>query len=200
MDPHSSHAPSLANDREDSSVWTRVLSIAAVAASSGTCVWLSERLTQPLPPRSKSLGARTLAAPANLVAGPPRVMFCVFVHATLVTVLAPRGIGSYPSWTEKKLSGYVTGPSAYSWPVTIDHPSKMPCARTAVTRRRSRCASRTRPCRGLASSCTLSATGDRAGVLRSGDGLPGAVDAPWSACGIRSTPAGPCAHSDRQAA
>src|SRR5579872_509084 len=51
-------------------------------------------------------------------------MFWVFVHAHL----SPFSLvcaSFQPSWTEAKLSGSVTA-SAYSWPVTIDQPSKTP--------------------------------------------------------------------------
>src|SRR5579862_4144079 len=51
-------------------------------------------------------------------------MFCVFIHAHL-SPFSDVWSSFQPSCTDAKLSGSVTA-SEYSWPVTIDQPSKMP--------------------------------------------------------------------------
>src|SRR5438477_153852 len=77
--------------------------------------------TQPLPVASN---ASLLHSGCTANAWPPSEMFCVSFHAHL----SPFSLvcaSFQPSCTDAKLSGSVTA-SAYSWPVTIDHPSNTP--------------------------------------------------------------------------
>src|SRR4051812_5164236 len=79
-------------------------------------------MTQPLPGASKS-ALLHIGCTANWC--PPRGMFWVFgAHAHLSPFSLPCA-SSQPSCHDAMLSGSVTA-SAYSWPVTIDQPSKIP--------------------------------------------------------------------------